>query len=70
MSSQIPFADPSWHTDKAHPYYKDSHRKLQQFIRDYVDREIAPNVEGWEKQGFVPEDVGSIHIVRQLRFPG
>lgn len=56
-TSKIPFADPSWHTDTSHPYYKDSHRKLQRFIRGYVDEEIAPNVEKWERQGFVPEEV-------------
>ncbi|KAK1772089.1 putative acyl-CoA dehydrogenase [Phialemonium atrogriseum] len=55
-TSTVPFADPSWHTDTSHPYYKDSHRKLQRFIRGYVDEEIAPNVEKWERQGFVPEE--------------
>lgn len=57
ITSNIPSADPSWHTDKNHPYYKDSHRKLQRFIREYIDAEVAPNVEQWEKQGFVPEKV-------------
>ncbi|KAH8892288.1 acyl-CoA dehydrogenase NM domain-like protein [Thozetella sp. PMI_491] len=55
ITSPIPFADPSWHTDTTHPYYKDSHRRLQNFIRSYVDKEIAPNVDTWERQGFVPD---------------
>ncbi|KAJ2890901.1 acyl-CoA dehydrogenase NM domain-like protein [Zalerion maritima] len=55
ITSNVPFADPSWHRDKTHPYYNDSHRKLQRFIRSYVDKEISPNVEEWERQGFVPE---------------
>ncbi|KAF2802368.1 acyl-CoA dehydrogenase NM domain-like protein [Mytilinidion resinicola] len=55
ITSNIPSADPSWHTDKHHPYYKDSHRRLQRFIREYIDAEVAPNVEEWERQGFVPE---------------
>lgn len=62
ITSKIPFADPSWHTDRSHPYYSDSHRRLQKFIRSYVDSEIAPNVEQWEKQGFVPEEVSWICV--------
>ncbi|TVY29339.1 Acyl-CoA dehydrogenase [Lachnellula hyalina] len=56
ITSSIPFADPSWHQDKTNPYYKDSHRALQKFIRNYVDTQIAPNVAQWEQQGFVPEE--------------
>jgi hypothetical protein len=56
ITSPIPFADPTWHQDKSHPFYKDSHRTLQRFLRSYVDSEIAPNVAQWEKQGFVPEE--------------
>jgi Acyl-CoA dehydrogenase, N-terminal domain len=56
ISSHIPFADPTWHQDKSHPYYKNSHRNLQKFLRKYVDSEIAPNVAQWEKQGFVPKE--------------
>ena len=55
-TSSIPFADPSWHQDKAHPFYKDSHRTLQKYIRSYVDTQISPYVAEWEKQGFVPEE--------------
>jgi hypothetical protein len=62
ITSLIPFADPTWHTDKTHPYFKESHRELQRFIRSYVDQEIAPNVEQWEKEGFVPEKVSCFRL--------
>lgn len=61
LTSNIPFADPSWHTDNAHLYYKDSHRKLQRFIREYVDSEIIPNAGEWEAQGYVPEEAYQRH---------
>ena len=68
LTSKIPFADPSWHTDLAHPYYKDSHRKLQRFIREYIDSEIMPNAGQWESQGYVPEEAYQRHA--QLGFLG
>ncbi|KAH6867220.1 acyl-CoA dehydrogenase/oxidase [Thelonectria olida] len=61
LTSNVPFADPVWHTDTKYPYYKDSHRKLQRFIREYVDSEITPNGAEWEAQGFVPEHAFARH---------
>lgn len=60
ITSPIPFADPPWHSSKEHPYYKDSHRRLQKYVREYVDKEISPNVEEWERQGYVPEEVSEV----------
>lgn len=62
LTSEIPSADPAWHRRHDHPHYKESHFKLQRFVRDYVNREIAPNVEEWEKKGEVPETVGRADI--------
>lgn len=59
LASDIPGADPSWHHRQDHPYYKPSHHRLQRFVREYVDTEIAPNVEEWERQGDIPETVRS-----------
>ncbi|SCO52119.1 probable acyl-CoA dehydrogenase [Fusarium fujikuroi] len=61
LTSNIPFADPVWHKDSSHPYFKNSHRKLQRFIREYVDSEITPNAPEWEAQGFVPDKAYARH---------
>ena len=57
--SNVPFADPLWLNRKHSPYYKDSHRKLQKEVRQYVDQYITPFCEEWEKQGFVPPEVSN-----------
>lgn len=60
-SIQAPFADPIWHSRYHSPYYDDSHRRLQQEVRDYVDREIIPFCEQWEREGRVPPEVIQRH---------
>jgi len=38
------------------PYYKESHFRLAKFCRNFVDNEVAPNVEMWEENlGVTPE---------------
>lgn len=64
--SNVPFADPLWLNRKHSPYYKDSHRKLQKEVRQYVDEQISPFCEEWEKQGFVPPEVSSDVLYEQL----
>ncbi|OQE31280.1 hypothetical protein PENSTE_c001G04698 [Penicillium steckii] len=61
LTSEIPGADPAWHTQNEHPFYKPSHHRLQRFVREYVDKYIAPNVEDWEKAGEVPAEVFKRH---------
>jgi hypothetical protein len=55
--SNVPFADPLWLNRHHSPYYKESHRRLQKEVREYVNEHIAPFCEEWEKQGFVPPEV-------------
>jgi hypothetical protein len=57
--SYTPFADPVWLNRGYSPYFTDSHRRLQKQTRKYVDDEISPFCEEWEKQGFVPAEVSS-----------
>jgi formylglycine-generating enzyme required for sulfatase activity len=57
LTSEIPGADPAWHRQDDHPFYKPSHYQLQRFVREYVDKYIAPNVEEWEKAGEIPVEV-------------
>ena len=55
------FSDPLSLTRNASPYYKDSHRRLQREIREYVDEHISPNCEKWEAEGHVPREVLDRH---------
>lgn len=57
QKQQVPFAEPLWLSRTISPYYNDSHRRLQQEVRAYVDECILPFSEEWEQQGFVPAEV-------------
>ncbi|KAJ5290567.1 Mannose-binding lectin [Penicillium atrosanguineum] len=59
--SNLPFADPLWLNRQHSPYYKESHRKLQKEIREYVDEYIAPFCGEWEKEGLIPPEVQRRH---------
>lgn len=62
FGSVLPFAEPSWYGALGHtsPYYKDSHRRLRAFTREYVDSwiEEAPK---WEEKGQVPTEAFQRH---------
>lgn len=55
--NDVPFAEPLWHSRKVSPYYRESHVRLQQEVRRYVDERILPFCEQWERQGSVPAEV-------------
>lgn len=57
MNSKTPFADPLWLTRGLSPYYTDSHRRLQEDVRKYVDTHVTPFCEEWESKGVVPQEV-------------
>ncbi|KAJ5103937.1 hypothetical protein N7532_004466 [Penicillium argentinense] len=59
--SNIPFADPLWLNRQISPFYKDSHRRLQREVREYVDTNISPFCEAWEKTGVIPAEVLKKH---------
>lgn len=39
------------------PYYNESHRKLRDYIRNYIDENILPNNLEWEEAGGCPREV-------------
>jgi len=39
------------------PYFREEHEALRAQLRRFVESEIKPHGEEWEKQGFVPRDV-------------
>ncbi|KAH8804877.1 acyl-CoA dehydrogenase/oxidase [Xylogone sp. PMI_703] len=62
----VPFSDPQWHYTPNHPFYKESHRKLQRWVRQYVETNIIPHAEEWEAKGYIPEEAFKRHA--QLGF--
>lgn len=55
-TASLPFAEPAWFESLESPYYGESHRRLQAYARQYVDRNIMPYALEWEAQGDCPED--------------
>ncbi|EXJ83935.1 hypothetical protein A1O3_04602 [Capronia epimyces CBS 606.96] len=49
-----PWAEPAWYNVLSSPYYNDSHRKLRDFVRAYIDDNVLPNAQEWEEEGHVP----------------
>jgi alkylation response protein AidB-like acyl-CoA dehydrogenase len=51
-----PWAEPAWSHGIPSPYYNDSHRKLRDALRKYVDENILPYSLGWEDKGEAPRE--------------
>lgn len=61
FGSTTPFAEPLWYSRTDNPNYTDSHRRLRQAIRQYVDTELVPFISEWEEKGAVPPNVLKRH---------
>jgi hypothetical protein len=57
MTTNVPFADPLWISRTISPYHNDSHRRLHKEVREYVDNNLRPFAEEWEREGSVPVEV-------------
>ncbi|KFA51140.1 hypothetical protein S40293_04725 [Stachybotrys chartarum IBT 40293] len=57
FGQQIPFADPSWYQSYHSPYFDESHAALRAEVREWVEKEIAPNVGEWDEKKHVPEEI-------------
>ncbi|RCI13341.1 hypothetical protein L249_1207 [Ophiocordyceps polyrhachis-furcata BCC 54312] len=54
LSEQIPWSEPAWHHTLSSPYYNESHRRLRDSIRRYIDAHVLPFSPGWEEAGCAP----------------
>lgn len=53
--SPVPFAEPQWLTEGfKSPYYNDTHRGLQKYMRDFTDEFVTPEAQVHEKTGERP----------------
>lgn len=57
FGDMVPFGDPMWYQDWYSPYYNDSHRKVRQFMRDFVEREIMPYTHEWDEAKQMPREI-------------
>jgi len=52
-----PYGDPNWYTGSYHSvYYKKTHEDWRKRCRDYVERDVLPNVSEWEVNKKIPKD--------------
>ncbi|EXL66305.1 hypothetical protein FOPG_17514 [Fusarium oxysporum f. sp. conglutinans race 2 54008] len=54
LDPHIPWREPAWYRSQSSPYYNQSHRKLRDNVRSYIDKHILPFALGWEQSGTVP----------------
>eukprot|EP01083_Nonionella_stella_P048489 129583_1 len=47
FGSMMPFAEPNWYQEFNSPYYTESHQQWRRQVREFVDRELIPNVTKW-----------------------
>ncbi|KAF2767937.1 acyl-CoA dehydrogenase NM domain-like protein [Teratosphaeria nubilosa] len=51
-----PWSEPAWSQGIASPYYNDSHSKLRDELRAYVNEHILPYSLEWEEKGEAPRE--------------
>ena len=49
-----PWAEPSWYSSLASPYYNESHKRLRNTLRSYIDENVKPYMLEWEEKGEAP----------------
>lgn len=51
-----PWAEPSWYSSLASPYYNESHKLLRDTLRHYIDENVKPHMLEWEEKGEAPKE--------------
>ncbi|KAI1157860.1 acyl-CoA dehydrogenase [Nemania serpens] len=70
MEQELPWAEPAWLGSLESPYYNDSHRKLQAYVRKYYEDNVIPHMQEWEEKGDCPGSAKAAHIKSGLEFVG
>ncbi|KAL1847511.1 hypothetical protein Daus18300_013934 [Diaporthe australafricana] len=65
---QLPWAEPAWFSSLESPYYNESHRELQAYVRQYIDKNILAHNLEWEEDGDCPDAVKEDYIKSGLAF--
>lgn len=62
-----PWAEPAWSNTLSSPYYNESHRRVRDWARAYIDEKVLPNEAEWEEKGDAPLEV---RLFQTLQGPG
>lgn len=58
--------------DSKYPFFTEEHRMLRQTLRDFMEKEVIPNGDRWDQEGWLPNEVvrkmGEMGMLG-LRFP-
>ncbi|KAF1991277.1 acyl-CoA dehydrogenase NM domain-like protein [Aulographum hederae CBS 113979] len=54
-STLAPWAEPSW-TYSSNPHYNESHRRLRDALRAYINEHVYPHMLDWEAAGAAPQE--------------
>ncbi|KAF5484631.1 Acyl-CoA dehydrogenase apdG [Colletotrichum siamense] len=54
VGTLAPWGEPAWFNALESPYYNDSHRRFQAYVRDFVDTHLLPYAQEWEAAGECP----------------
>lgn len=57
FGDMIPYADPLWYQGYYSPYHNETHAKLRDLVRAYVEEKLMPFVDEWEEKGEIPQSV-------------
>jgi hypothetical protein len=59
IPKQLQYSDPSWSQGFKSPYWNDSHKRLRDFTRSFVEKEITPFCFEWEESRSFPKEIHS-----------
>lgn len=51
-----PWSEPAWAHGIPSPYYNDSHKRLRDSLRSYIDTNVLPYALDWEASGSPPRE--------------
>jgi len=57
FGDMVPFGDPLWYQRFNSPYYKESHKKWREHVRNFVEKEIMPDLEKWKSDNEPPREL-------------
>ena len=38
-------------------YFKEEHNLFRESLREFLEREVRPNINAWEKEGRIPKSI-------------